>query len=171
MEIVFCAVGAFIVAALIAVVVTRAFKRNDYRSAEDARRRIGADRAEPDPRAAILQGRIAELERTRPEWKSNMDPTPRKSHYEAPSPRPKYPGLRAVDSVRRPAPAPSPTPASDPFLDNPILNPIHPLHSAFVPSPTPSPSYDCPSPSPSSSNSDFGSSSCDSPSPSPSSDW
>lgn len=108
-------------------------------------------------------------------------PLPKKSHADtgsalreqgaAPRVVGKHPAFEAPYGR---TPAPSPTPAPDPYFDNPILNPIHPLHSAFVPSPsydppspTPSPSYDCPTPSPSY---DSGSSSsCDSPSPSPSS--
>lgn len=145
------AAGAAVLAVLITVVFARLYRRPDLRSRNDARERIG----QPETRLTMHSFTEEEQEMIRaaqPGFKSQ----PRVAG--------KHPGLSAPYRGS----APSPTPAPDPYFDNPILNPIHPLHSAFVP-PAPSPSYDPPSPCPAPSYDSGSPSSCDSPSPSVSS--
>lgn len=215
MNIIAYAIGAATLAALVAIVLARLYRKPDLRSRGDAQRRIGvtvvnvelagdssvpkkvlrdavarhnteAARISPAERARRIEaakqavrerGQRAEEKRIANELdvardrlrRTGMNPNLAAPYRGSPGFKPRGTGTGTGRT-----PAPSPTPAPDPYFDNPILNPIHPLHSAFVPapsydlpSPTPSPTYDCPTPSPSY---DSGSSSsCDSPSPSPSS--
>lgn len=177
-EIALCAVGAFILALIVVWIFVRANRRQKFSSAADARRRIGIEDCvvrpfPPGSTEAERKARIADMGKPLREMQARFDAAVGSRSIRE-SRLPVSSGSRAF---RESASVTVPTPNS--YLDNPILNPIHPLHSAFVsapsydppaPSPTPSPSYDCPSPSPSPSY-DSGSSSCDSPSPSPSSDW
>lgn len=184
-EIFYCAIGALILALAIVWASVRANRRQDFRSAADARRRIGiedcvvrVDRADGIQVREKQVPSLVESARRIEYAKQAVREQGQRDARRAPDvsvPMQLVVNRKLAEDARRWG-APSPTPAPDSYLDNPILNPIHPLHSAFTApaethhhsAPSPSPSYDCPSPPPSY-DSGSSSSSCDS--SSSSSDW